>query len=141
MKKIIIPALGVCIHVFQNPAQAAAYWMVKAEWHFPALDTSKVYQGRGLSREQALRDARNRCIVHQTGPWAAYCGTASARVDYTEVEDWGTLWSGWKEMHRGVGNPCPPDCFRGARITRQMRSGGQPPVPQQRELVECRRKR
>ncbi len=141
MKHIISLALGVCLGVFQSAGQAAAYWMVKAEWHFPALDMHKVYQGRGISREQALADARNRCILHQTGPWIGYCRTAPARVDYTEVEDCGTLWSGWKEMHRGVENPCPPDCFRGARITRQMRSGGQPPRPQHRELVQCWRKR
>ena len=141
MKKVSILGLGVLMSMFQHTGHAEAWWMAKAEWHFPALDASKVYQGRGSSGEQALRDARNRCMRHQAGPWSGYCAAAPIRVDYTEVEACGTPWSGWMNMRRGVGNPCPTDCFRGARLARQVRSGGYPPRSQHRELVQCWRKR
>ncbi len=141
MKKILRLAIGVCVFGFQHTAQGAGLWMAKAEWYFAALDTRKVYQGRGGDQQQALRDARNRCILRQAGPWSAYCGAAPTRVDYTELEDCGTPWSDWKQLDRGVGNPCPSDCFRGARLMRETRLRGFPVRPQHREMVRCWRKK
>ena len=143
MKRISILIVGICLSISDSPSQARAdaYWMAKARWYFSKLATTRAYRGLGHTREQALRDARNRCLLGQVGPWTGYCQTEPSRVDYTELADCGMNWSDWKEMVQGLGNPCPPNCFRGAKLSTQIRLGGVPIRPQRREKVQCWRKK
>ena len=49
----------------------------------------------------------------------------------------GTAVSGWIRGSYGMGNPCPPGCYRGKILTKQMRMRGLPPWPQYRREMQC----
>lgn len=49
----------------------------------------------------------------------------------------GTAVSGWIRDGYGMGNPCPPGCFRGKVLMKQMRMRGLPPWPEYRRELQC----
>ena len=49
----------------------------------------------------------------------------------------GTALSGWIRGGYGMGNPCPPGCFRGKIMMKQMRMRGLPPWPEYRREMQC----
>lgn len=120
---------------------AADYWIAKAFWHFDPLNRQKAYAAKGPSKASALAAARHKCSVKQpVVMWGAYCRRDPARIQYTELEDCGTAWSVWKDLGRGVGNPCPSYCFRGAKLQVQVGIGATPSRPLHRDKFQCWRK-
>lgn len=52
-------------------------------------------------------------------------------------QECGDTWSGWINIGKGVGNPCPAGCERGEELGKSIRMVGFPPRPQAKHKFQC----
>lgn len=49
----------------------------------------------------------------------------------------GTGTTNWTKAAYGIGNPCPPGCYRGLVLRKELRLTGFPPWPEYRRELQC----
>ncbi len=49
----------------------------------------------------------------------------------------GTAWTRWIKGAYGLSNPCPPGCFRGQVLRKQLSMSGFPPWPMYKRELQC----